>query len=158
MVVDRLLAREHRVVGVAKSYQPVEGTSNPPNTRFPDISIGYHRYADVAGATEALQATTDVIALRMSEEIAIGKSRDIQLADVAVATQMGEQAGALGGAFSTSDAEPVAVALVSIRWRRGPVELFVDVAALPTVDMTALTAQLVQQLDAAYLANPLPGV
>lgn len=157
-VVDRLLAREHRVVGVSKSYQPVEGMSDPPDTRFPDISVGYHLYADAAGATEALAAPTDEIALRMSEEIAIGDSRDVQLADVAIATQVGDQMRALGGAFTTTDAEPITLALVSIRWRRGPVELFVDVAALPTIDMTALTAQLVEQLDATYAANPLPGV
>ena len=157
VVVERVVDRQHRIVGVMTSMRPVEGAANPPGSRFPDVSYGYHLYADAAGAADALAAPTEEIALRMYEEADFGKPSGLQLGEVTVPGAIGEQARAFGALFTTSDTN-LPVALVSIRWRRGPVELYVDVAAPPTLDVTALTGLLVQQLDAAYAANPLPGV
>jgi hypothetical protein len=47
--------------------------------------------------------------------------------------------------------------VVSSRWRRGAIELFVDVAVPAGTDVGDLIRDNVTALDLAYETNPIPG-
>jgi len=46
--------------------------------------------------------------------------------------------------------------VTTVRWRRGAVELFVDVAVTEEREATALLKTAIDRLDAVYTSRPLP--
>ena len=121
------------------------------------MSVGHHLYADVGGAREAVGASTAEISLRMNEEIYLLNEPTKQvMTDTTSAMILGEQTRTLTGRVMHDDGTEVQV--TSVRWRRGAVELFADVAVMAGTDPGDLIQKAVEQLDAAYTSRPLPGM
>ena len=148
---ERLLERERRILGIHKEYLPVPEAADPPDTRFPSLASGYHLYADADGAREALAASATEIALRMIEAIPVPTPT---LGEITPPLRLGEETRALTGRVRFDDGLEVEV--TTLRWRRGSVELYADVAAAAGADLGELLVRLAQQHDAVYAANPLP--
>ncbi|MBA2450502.1 MAG: hypothetical protein H0V51_21010 [Chloroflexi bacterium] len=148
---ERLLERERRILGIHKEYLPVPEAADPPDTRFPSLASGYHLYADADGAREALAASAAEIALRMIEAIPVPTPT---LGEITPPLRLGEETRALTGRVRFDDGLEVEV--TTLRWRRGSVELYADVAAAAGADLGELLVRLAQQHDAVYAANPLP--
>ena len=155
-LADRLVKQERRILGVSRSIESTGGSANPPDSRFPSVSFGYHLYADAGGATEALQAPPAEIVLRLIEETPLPDPRELTMNDVQSVGMMGEQSRVLRTGFTTSDSG-VNISVLTVRWRRGAVELFVNAAAGPGTNPDDVVRPLVEQLDATYSVRPLPG-
>ena len=157
----RLVDQEKHIVGISRDLRATEASSTPPGSRFPNAAFGYHLYADAEGAAEALRADVDEMRLRLSEEVAVGQAHELRLVE-AQTDQRGD--GPLRrtfhGGFTATAAgdltEDVPVDLLSIRWQRGNVELYVDMLVKSGGDAAALAQPIADQLDATYTSRPLP--
>ena len=152
---EAMLARleaERRVLGLVQVFEASEATAVPEGSRFPTLAVGYHLYADAAGAAEALGASAEEVALRFYQEPG---SPFPALTEVASPVALGEQTRAFTGRVRFGDG--VEVDVMTLRWRRGAVELFADAMVAVDADPVPALVQIAEQLDAAYQADPLPG-
>jgi hypothetical protein len=157
LVADRLLRSERRILGANKQFDAVSQADDPDSATYPRVSVGHHLYADADGAREAMGASAAEISLRMNEEIYLLNEPTKQvMADTTSAMSMGDQTRTLTGRVMLDDGTEVQV--TSVRWRRGAVELFADVAVVAGTDPGDLIQKAVDQLDAAYTSRPLPGM
>lgn len=150
---ERLLTDERRILGIVKGFEPEEAAADPPGSRLPSVWIGHHLHADADGAGEALRASLAELALRLYEEMALPEPPAVT--DFSPSIDVGEEARAVGARVVFED--DVTVDLLSLRWRRGAVELFADVAVAAGTDGRALLERAVELHDAAYAEAPLPG-
>lgn len=154
-VADRLLTSERRILGVGKQFDPADSDPDTPSTLYPTISVGYHLYADADGAREALGASPAEIALRVNEETYLLNDPTRQaVADTTSVLSRGEQTRALTGWVTLDDGTEIE--LTTVRWRRGAVELYANVAGAVGEDVGDLLRAGVERLDGAYSSRPLP--
>ena len=149
------MGAERRLLGVVKEFQSADRVASPAGSRFPSVSLGYHLYADAAGAAEALNAPLPELLLRLSEENDLVEARKLPLREIPPTGAPGEQARALSGHVKLDDG--IEVEVLGLRWRRGAVELFAMTAVAPGVDAAALLRRVIELHDWAYVARPLPG-
>jgi hypothetical protein len=155
-VADRLLKAEHRILGTSKRWEPADADYHTPSSGFPTVAVGHHIYADADGAREAFSAQNAEMALRFNEEIYVLNDPMRQpLADATSTMNLGDQTRTMTGKATLDDGTQVD--LTSVRWRRGAVELYVDVASAVGTDSSTLVRQTVQALDAAYTSKPMAG-
>jgi hypothetical protein len=156
LVADRLLTSERRILGTNQQFGADGPKDGPVSTTFPRVSVGYHLYADADGAREAMGASAAELSLRLNEEIYLLNEPTKQvMSDTTSATSLGEQTRTLTGHVMVDDGTHILV--TSIRWRRGAVELFADVAVVDGTDPGDLIQTATSQLDAVYTSRPLPG-
>jgi hypothetical protein len=79
---ERIVGAERRLLGVVKEFQSADRVASPAGSRFPSVSLGYHLYADAAGAAEALNAPLPELLLRLSEENDLVEARKLPLRDI----------------------------------------------------------------------------
>lgn len=150
---DVLVNRERRILGLGAEFKTPAERANPVASGSPAFTIGYHVYADPAGATEAVNAAPAEVALRLYQEQVSVPAPPV-LGELSPPVKVGEQSRALRGSFQV-DGLPVEI--TTVRWRRGAVELYSSALVAAGQDPTELLRRVVTQLDAAYVANPLPG-
>ena len=155
-MADQLQKSERHILGTAKRWEPADADYHNPSSGFPTIAVGHHLYGDADGAREAFAAQNAEMALRINEEIYILNDPTRQpVADATSAMSLGDQTRTMTGKAILDDGSQVS--LTSVRWRRGAIELCVDVVAPAGTDSSALVQQAVQALDAAYTAKPIAG-
>jgi hypothetical protein len=155
-VKDRLLTSERHILGVSKRFQPANTDDDDPATQFPAVAIGHHVYADADGAREAFGAPVSEMRLRINEEVYLLNDPKRQpFSDATPTLSLGEQTRTMTARIKLDDGPSIDV--TSVRWRRGAVELYANVAVVAGKDASALVRQVVEGLDAAYTKQPLPG-
>lgn len=156
VVADRLLKSERHILGTSKRYEPSGADYDKPSTRFPAVTVGQHLYADADGAHEAFGAPLAEMGLRVNEEIYLLNEPTQQvLADARSARTIGDQPRTLTSTVTIDD--DTKIELTSVRWRRGAVEFYANVAVPAGTDSSALVQQAVEKLDGAYTSRPLQG-
>jgi len=155
-VKDRLLNDEHRILGIALRFSAAHPNPANPDTSYPGVALGYHVYADVAGAQEAFGAPNAEMALRINEEIYLLNNPTRQVVTDATSTfKVGDQTRTMTSRITLDDGSEAD--FTSVRWRRSTVELFADVVNPVGTDSTSLIRTAVESLDAAYMIQPLAG-
>lgn len=150
---NALVNVERRIVGLGAEFKPSAQRAEPPGSGRPSFTVGYHLYADPAGAAEAINAEPAEIALRLyQEQVAVPAPPSLN--ELGSPLAAGEQARTLRGSMQVGDQ---AVEITTVRWRRGAVELYSSALVAAGQDPTELLRTVVAQLDGAYVANPLPG-
>lgn len=148
---QRAVEAERLIIGLSKAYKTPGAAANPPGSTYPLVNTGYYVYADALGAAEAINAPPAEVALKLYQENADLPSAPI-VAEVPLPT-VGEQSRAFKATWSLGE-RPIDTA--TLRWRRGAVELWVDVSVASGQDVGPLMADAAAKLDGAYAAAPLP--
>ena len=116
---DRALGAERYIMGLSKAFHTPRAVANPPGTTYPNVITGYYVYADAAGASEALNASTAEYGLKLYNENPDLPSAP-RLEQVPSPITVGEQSLAFRALW---DRQGVAIETTMLRWRRGAVEL-----------------------------------
>jgi hypothetical protein len=153
-VKNRLMDDERRVLGIAQRFSGAHPDPSVPASSYPGVAVGYHLYADAAGAQEAFMAPNAEMALRINEEIYLLNDPTRQIVtDEMSTTTIGDQTRMMTSHITLDDGTEVD--FTTLRWRRGAVELFADVVNLAGTDNSALINKAVESLDAAYTSQPV---
>jgi hypothetical protein len=156
-LINQLLKREQRILGANKQFDADGPEGGPISTTYPRVSVGHHLYANAAGAREAMEASAPELSLRLNEELYVLNEPTRQVMnDTTSAMSLGDQTRTMTGQVLLDDGTEILV--TSVRWRRGAVELFADVAVVAGTDPGDLIQKAVEQLDAAFTSRPLPGM
>ena len=149
---ERALRAERLIVGLSKSFKTPTEAGAPAASAYPVINTGYYVYADAVGAAEGIGATLAEVALKLYQENSDLPSAP-SVSEIPSPIAVGEQTRAFRTSWAVGD-QPIET--TSVRWRRGAVELWVDVSVAAGQDAAALVSDAVGKLDAAYTAAPLP--
>lgn len=147
-VLDLLVTRERRITGLSQNFLPSEGAGPRP-----EVALGYEVYADSDGAGEAVRETGYEVGLHVYQQFDVVPSV-ASFEEIPPFLTLDTTSRLLKHTFE-NDGEPFDV--VTMRWRRGAVGLFASVIVDAGADYKPLLRQAVEQLDATYVGNPLPG-